>query len=67
MEVLPAHDNETTIDSPDKEIVTGEFVALLAMLTLPVALPNPVGANVTVSVADWLGPRINPDVMPLAL
>ena len=36
---------------PEREIVTGELLALLTMLMLPVALPATVGAKVTVSVA----------------
>src|SRR5947209_535343 len=39
---------------PVREIVAGEFVALLATLTLPVTLWATPGANATVSVADWL-------------
>ena len=37
---------------PDRAIVAGELVALLATLTLPVTLPELVGANVTFNVAD---------------
>lgn len=67
MDVLPVHDSPTECEEPDKEIVAGEFVALLATLTLPVALPVAVGANRTVRVAVWLGVRVKPDVTPLAL
>ncbi|MGC1687901.1 MAG: hypothetical protein WA734_19890 [Candidatus Acidiferrales bacterium] len=38
---------------PVNEIVAGEFVALLAMLTLPVAAPADVGLYTTVKVAVW--------------
>jgi hypothetical protein len=48
-------------------IVAGELVALLSTVTLPVALWATVGANATVSVADWLGARMVPDVTPLVL
>jgi hypothetical protein len=38
---------------PDRLTTAGEFVALLAMLTLaPATAPSVVGAKVTVSVAD---------------
>jgi hypothetical protein len=52
---------------PVREIVAGEFVALLATLTLPVTLWATPGANATVSVADWLGAKMVPEVKPLAL
>ena len=39
----------------DSAIFVGEFVALLVMVTLPVALPAFVGANSSLSVADWVG------------
>jgi hypothetical protein len=55
-----------TVPLPLRAMV-GEFVALLATDTLPVTLPAAVGANVTFSVADWLGDKIVPGVMPLAL
>jgi hypothetical protein len=45
--------------------VAGEFVALLITLTLPLTFCATVGANATVSVADWLGAKTVPDVMPL--
>jgi hypothetical protein len=47
--------------------VAGEFDALLTTDTLPVAFPAAVGANATFSVIDWLGARIVPGAMPLAL
>ena len=57
------------VDTPVPEalIVAGEFVASLVMDTPPVTAPAVVGANCTVTVADWLGVRISPEVTPLAL
>jgi len=52
---------------PDSAIIAGEFVALLATYTLPVTLPAASGAKATFSVADWLGNKMVPGVMPLAL
>jgi hypothetical protein len=49
--VLAIHESNTVCDSPDSAIVVGEFVALLTTLTLPDALPSPVGANLMVNVA----------------
>ncbi len=48
--MLAVHESDTVCDSPDRETVVGEFVALLAMLTFPDALPRAVGANVIVNV-----------------
>ena len=52
---------------PDKATTAGEFVALLDTDTLPLALPAVVGANVTSSVAVWLGVSVVPAFTPLAL
>ena len=53
---------------PDKLIVVGEFVALLAMDTLaPLTAPAVVGANVTVRVADCPGVNTVPFEIPLAV
>jgi hypothetical protein len=53
---------------PLSAIVAGEFVALLATLTLaPLTAPAAVGAKVTVSVADWPDVRIVPLETPLVL
>lgn len=52
---------------PVREIIAGEFVALLITLTLPLTLRATVGVNATVSAADWLGAKTVPDVRPLAL
>lgn len=52
---------------PVREIVLGEFVALLVTVTLPVALPVAAGANVTFKVAVWPGVRICPEDTPAAV
>lgn len=55
--------------APLRATVAGEFVALLAIVTLaPVpALPALLGENVTVSVVDCPGVRIAPPETPLEL
>ena len=50
---------------PDREIVAGEFEALLATVTLPAKLPTAAGANVSSNVADCPGARIMPAETPL--
>ncbi|MFI5093996.1 MAG: hypothetical protein ACHQIK_11195, partial [Candidatus Acidiferrales bacterium] len=52
---------------PLTEITVGEFVALLATETLPVTLPAPAGAKLTVKVADRPAFRIVPAGTPLAV
>jgi hypothetical protein len=52
---------------PERVIVAGEFVALLATVTLPVRLPAAAGENVTSSVALCPGARIRPVETPLAV
>jgi hypothetical protein len=52
---------------PESEMVSGEFVALLATETLPDALPAPYGAKVAVKVAACPGARISPEGTPVAL
>jgi hypothetical protein len=42
----------------------GEFVALLVTTTSPCTLPAAAGANATLSVVDWSGPRIVPAAAP---
>jgi hypothetical protein len=49
------------------EIVAGEFVALLVTTTLPVTLPEPVGAKVTSRVTAFPAARMSPLDMPLTL
>jgi hypothetical protein len=44
----------------------GEFVALLATVTVPGKLPVPVGVNVASNVADCPGVRIKPAETPFA-
>src|SRR5580704_12454256 len=48
-------------------MASGEFVALLATETLPVALPAPDGANIAVKLAVCPGARISPEETPDAL
>lgn len=48
-------------------MLTGEFVALLDTVTLPVAPPAPAGAKVTFKVAVCPGVRVCPEDTPLAL
>ena len=50
-----------------KEIVDGEFVALLVTVALPGWLPAEAGGNVTFRVAGCPGVRICPEETPLAL
>jgi hypothetical protein len=50
---------------PEREIVAGEFVALLATITLPGKLPAAAGVNVASKVADCPGARIKPAETPL--
>jgi hypothetical protein len=52
---------------PDTVIADGEFVALLAMLTLPFTSPAAAGANCAVIVTDWCGVNVSPEVTPLSL
>jgi len=51
---------------PESEMVSGEFVALLATIILPVALPAAAGAKVAVRVAVCPGVKIIPET-PVAL
>ena len=53
------------VPSPEREIVAGEFVALLATVTLPGKLPAVRGENVASNVADCPGARIKPAETPL--
>jgi hypothetical protein len=71
-DVLAFHVNPTVCvvaatPVPLSEIVAGEFVALLVIVTLPVTAPAAVGANSTVNVADWFALRISPAVTPLVV
>lgn len=54
MDVLAVQDNATEWGStpdPLREIVAGEFVALLVIVALPITFPADVGANTTFRVA----------------
>lgn len=52
---------------PDSAIASGEFVALLATDTLPVALPGADGVNVAVKFAVCPAARMSPEETPEAL
>ena len=52
---------------PEKARVADTLVVLVVTITLPVTLPAAAGANITFSVALWLGARVCPTDMPLAL
>lgn len=54
------------VPPPAREIVAGEFVALLATVTAPDKLPAARGENVASNVADCPGARINPAETPLS-
>jgi hypothetical protein len=54
-------------DVPESAMVAGEFVALLATVTLPARLPGAAGENVTFNVANCPGVRIKPAETPLTL
>ena len=47
--------------------VAGELVALLSTVTAPITVPAASGEKAIFSVADWLGDKMVPGVMPLAL
>jgi hypothetical protein len=46
-------------------MIAGEFVALLAIVTLPEKTPAAAGVNIVSSVADCPGARVKPAVTPL--
>ena len=52
---------------PDSEMMVGEFVALLAMVMIPVRLPAAAGAKATSNVAFCPGARIIPAETPLVV
>jgi hypothetical protein len=63
---LSATEGATVCDPlPEREIVAGEFVALLVTVILPVKLPMATGLNVASNVADCPGVRIKPAETPL--
>src|SRR5271170_3501047 len=47
--------------------IVGADVALLATITVPLALPAAVGVKSTLSVADWPGVRTRPELTPPAV
>ena len=50
---------------PESAITSGEFVALLTTVTLPVRLPAEAGANLTLKEVDWPAARLRGSVLPL--
>jgi hypothetical protein len=52
---------------PCSEIAAGEFVALLATETVPLALPVAAGTKTTFRVTDWPGASVVLALTPLAL
>jgi hypothetical protein len=54
------------VPAPEREIDAGEFVALLATVTLPDKLPVATGENVASNVADCPGARTRPVETPLS-
>ena len=61
-----ATEGETAdVPVPEKAMVAGEFVALLASVTLPGKLPAVVGAKVAFNFVDCPGARIKPAETPL--
>jgi hypothetical protein len=51
---------------PDSEILTGELIALLLIVTLPVDSPFAGGVKVVVMMVDWPGFKMSP-LAPLEL
>ena len=52
---------------PEREIVAGEFVALLVTVTVPGKLPAAVGVNVTFNVPDCPGVNVKVAETPLVI
>ena len=50
---------------PDREMVSVGLEALDVTVTVPLALPVEVGANVTVYVVLWPAFRVNEELIPL--
>lgn len=67
LEVLAERVSVVAVPVPDKEIVVGEFGALLTMDKLPLALPAFVGANCTLNVLDCPAPSTSGVVRPVTL
>jgi hypothetical protein len=47
------------------EMVSGEFTALLRIVTLPTTLPAAAGANCTVKLVLWLAARVSGTARPV--
>src|SRR5713101_3799470 len=71
MDVLAVQDNAaeccTATPVPRSDTDSGEFEALLLMVTLPASEPALAGANMTFIVTEAAGPRMVPAEMPLTL
>jgi len=52
---------------PESEMVLGELVALLAIVTLPLKVPAASGENVESNVADCPGDKIKPADTPVTV
>jgi len=65
--VLAVHERSTKCDPPVNVIVVGELLALLVIVTLPVALPVDVGVRLAVNVTDCPAVNVVFDATPLAL
>lgn len=52
---------------PEREMVLGEFVALLAIVMLPLKLDAVSGVKMESNVADWPGDKIKPADTPVTV
>ncbi len=71
-DVLAVQDNATEcalawMPVPESEMTAGEFVALLATVTLPVKVPDVDGEKLTCKVAFCPGARVSPVETPLVV
>lgn len=55
------------VPDPDSEIVVGELVALLVIVTLPERVPLVVGANATLKEVDCPAARVKGSARPVTL
>jgi hypothetical protein len=67
VDVLALEKREIECVVPVKAIAIGEFVALLTIVTLPVALPTEAGAKTRLSIAVRLGVSVVAERIPLAV
>lgn len=66
-ELLAVQMRATECDSPASVMTPGELLALLRIVTLPVAVPVDVGVRLTVNVVDCPGVRVVFGATPLVL